>query len=925
MDNKLSFQDYRSRISIIDVAKSIGYSDRTQWAREKKSSSNPCLQNTNGDQIIISQPGNPSKQLYFNPQDSTDKGDLITFVKNKLHLDTKGINDYLRTFLNGQPLIQNTRPQWNGTGTIESPDKEFKAYYFKFSELNDDYIQYLQERGINAETINSKAFQGVFKSVQLPVFRNGKFVSHSEEFYLAVEYRERLNGETTGVDYRNRNIHKHGISSKKSTSVGISNIPAVVKNVFITESGIDAISHYQLTQPGDEVVYIITGGNLTLGQLKAIETIQTELSKTNSIKTTLLFDNDVAGSIYDLKFIAQTINHSSDEDLINIEQNKEDVIIEINTEPLPVKLCEQLISIGSHSDNTVITEPGRIKIHARKEATNLENISNSLLDLFAITEVLQLHKSPVQNDWNDAVKYVPSKKDNDQVTLQSMKHTPDEKHILNNISVLVSSFLDTVEARKREEKNRLFLYGTTEKKKKTLSTKNNLITFKEPFFWKGESFSQLIVESLKTYKTGEVAIIGFTRDTPYYKSLEELFDAVDWVKMESYHNKNYQSMIDTPVTFSVSEIADDIHNLFGTHLSSEEAGVYIDSLKNRFATELSKSTTDLLNEISKDSFALLNKELERLNARIGEKSEQYEVYQKQVLFEPEYTVHDTITNDLNKQAAKPESFSQFKNKTMSQTNAGEQTQKTASEKLEGVMKSLGLKDVWDQVSKTFQAWADGSESGRKSFSFENKTFRRTGYSDETRNISTDMIADIALNFNKNEKGVFFNSYTVELKNSIINGLKPEKRGSVKDTFEISLKKDESANNLTVKKALNLLDGRSINIGENNWIKRNGSEVVEYKFDLERAIKESKTIDFSSTKPEHMESALESLRKGDYALVGCAIDGKPVHIFLTADAQYKKIEAHDNTLYRHLSEAEKTQIQENLSHKQDQAQGAKQHP
>lgn len=715
METKLSFQDYRSRISIIDVAKSIGYSDRTQWAREKKSSANPCLQNSNGDQIIISQPGNLSKQLYFNPQDTSDKGDLITFVKNKLNLDTKGINEYLRGFLNGQPLIQNTRPQWNGTANTESPSNEFKAFYFKFSSLDQTGLQYLYGRGINAETLNSNVFQGFFQSVQLPVFRNGKFVAHTEETYLSVAYREKLNGEITGVDYRNASIHKHGVSSKKSTSVGFTNIPAVVKNIYIAESGIDAISHYQFTQPGDEVVYIITGGNLTLGQLKAIESIRLELSKSNTVRTSLLFDNDVAGSMYDLKFIADAINIRHDADFINIEHNKDSVTIEIEEKPYLLHCAKTLLTKSVDTNYQISYETGKLKVTVQKTFEEMRNVSNILLLAFSLDEEISIHKSPVQNDWNDAIK----------------------TGIVQEIN-------------------------------------------REP-------------------------IIG-------------------------------------------------------------------------------KELAEFLNETKQEQF-------------------------------------DTFNN----QAAKPEIFSQSKNKTMSQTNAGEQTQKTASEKMEGIMKSLGLKDVWDQLSKTFQSWADGPEEGRKSFVVENKTFRRTGFSDPSKNISTDMVVDISLNFNKNDKGIFFNSYTAELKNSIINGIKPEKRGSVKDTFEISLKKEESSNNLTIKKALNLLDGRSVCIGENNWIKRNGSDVVEYKFDLAKAIKDNKHVDFSTTSAEHMDSALESLKKGDYALISCTIDEKPVHIFLTADAQYKKVEAHDNTLYRHLSEAEKNQIQQNLSHKQDQVQGAKQHP
>lgn len=1104
---KLSFQDYRSRISIIDVAKSIGYSDKTTWAKEKKSSANPCLQNTNGDQIIISHPRNLSKQLYFNPQDTSDKGDLITFVKRKMNLDVKGVNDYLSTFLNTKPLIQNAKLQQDATGNTDTINKEFKAYYFEFSDLSNESRLYLTGRGIKDETLTSPAFQGFFKSVKLPLFRNGKFVSHSMETYLSVQYREELYGQITGVDYRNDSLQKHGISSKKSTSVAISNIPKKIKDLFIAESGIDAISHYQYSQPGNDVLYIITGGNLTLGQLLAIDKIKSQINSPDGITTNLLFDNDVAGSVYDLKFIAHFINKSSDEDLIGIEQTKDSVTLEINTEQLPVRLCEQLLSIGSRPNYTVSTEIGNIKISSVKEYLPLQDLSTSLINLFAIENVLKIQKSPVKKDWNDAIVFNPLEHNNDRIlfhgtgydlsntnlssksinrgvggnaftlgngiyltdhlpaatlfshlslkkrlffegkdfeeagignlyqvpvskkarildasklldpeevrnillngetkytdqqlsnfefvlsviankcetninpyqhittqlgydglmiqepTWRSWDYYPKhlnvnpadfleppktlvmynddlvktpvtlststtEKQIMQNISNLVASFIETIEARKNDEINKQLLYGTDENKKNTLAKKGNVITFKKPFFWKGEPFSQIGVEKLETRKTGEVVLIGFARDSPLYKNIDQLIKAVDWIKMEGYHNDNYHKLIKAPMSFSLPEIAKDMHDFFGSKLSREEANIYINGLIDRFGSKLSKGTKDLLTDLSDTTSNTLENALKAVKTQLGVKSSHYDVYQKQAMLKTEPLPQETIPNDFNNQDAKPGIFSQLKNETMSQTNAGEQTQKTQSERLEGIMKSLGLKDVWDQLSQKFQTWADGNEEGRKSFSFENKTFRRTGYADPSRNIATDMIADIALNFNKNDKGVFFNSYTVELKNSIINGIKPEKRQAVKDTFEISLKKDESANNLSIKKALNLLDGRSVCIGENNWIKRNGNEVIEYKFDLAKAIKENKHVDFSKTSVDHMESALESLKKGDYALISCEIDQKPVHVFLTADAQYKKVEANDNTLYRHLSEAEKAQIQENMNHKQDQVQGAKQHP
>ncbi len=239
--------------------------------------------------------------------------------------------------------------------------------------------------------------------------------------------------------------------------------------------------------------------------------------------------------------------------------------------------------------------------------------------------------------------------------------------------------------------------------------------------------------------------------------------------------------------------------------------------------------------------------------------------------------------------ANPDISSQNKMNQMSTQNAGEQTQKTPAEKLQGTMKVLGLKEVWEIIKPAFESWAnDPTQDGRKSFKAENLTFRRTGFKDDAKGLSTDMLANVELNFNKKNGTVYFNSFTPELLNSVIVKIKEPQ--SMKHTFDVFLKKEDQHKNLTLKKALNLLDGRSVHLIDDNWLKFDqvAKKIGEFKFNLERAIKENKKMDFSSTNPEHMDSALASLLKGDFAMIGCQIDNKPVTIFLTADAQYKKM-------------------------------------
>jgi hypothetical protein len=78
-------------------------------------------------------------------------------------------------------------------------------------------------------------------------------------------------------------------------------------------------------------------------------------------------------------------------------------------------------------------------------------------------------------------------------------------------------------------------YGTEEQKIKTLKKRGNIITFKEPFSWKGEKFMHIMVQEIEKEK-GSVKIIGFSRDTRWYDTMKDLINAVNWDLMEQWHS-----------------------------------------------------------------------------------------------------------------------------------------------------------------------------------------------------------------------------------------------------------------------------------------------------------------------------------------------------------------------------------------------------
>lgn len=88
-----------------------------------------------------------------------------------------------------------------------------------------------------------------------------------------------------------------------------------------------------------------------------------------------------------------------------------------------------------------------------------------------------------------------------------------------------------------EKKGKKKKYDTEAKRIKFVRTKGNIVTFKKPFRWMGVDYSQIAVTGFEKQR-GSVKIVGFGRDTPWFKSMKELLDAVDWNLMEGWHSED---------------------------------------------------------------------------------------------------------------------------------------------------------------------------------------------------------------------------------------------------------------------------------------------------------------------------------------------------------------------------------------------------
>lgn len=310
-----TFAEFRTEISIIDLAKSIGYkldnSKGQKW---------PVLVNQyNDDTIIIVNPNSSSNQGYFNPANDQDKGTLINFIKNRLGTEFKNdtsisepanINKVLYKYLNLEI------PAVNNDNVIKPPYKIYQHQDFNTNGLtsliNNEYLLF---RNLNAELLISELFINKILSIQNNGFTNIAFpFTNKEEKILAIQKK-------------NANYDGFTPGSQKESTVWHSNMPQKLEKIIVTESVIDALSYHQL-KPSKDVLYVATGGSIAMGQIEVIRSLRSFGNTSSNFIYVSAVDNDIAGKKYDIKLkellhpdtvvIDKPISKDFNQDLANI-------------------------------------------------------------------------------------------------------------------------------------------------------------------------------------------------------------------------------------------------------------------------------------------------------------------------------------------------------------------------------------------------------------------------------------------------------------------------------------------------------------------------------------------------------------------------------------------------------------------------------
>lgn len=299
---RMTFSDYKKKISIIDLLIHLGYKfDKSKG----KSRPNFVLRNEKGediDRVIITNPEDPSNQGYWRRNGT--KGDLISFIRENLDsFQVRGrneidcINKVLDKFSNEEEHHFNLQEflEENKIKQSEAFNPErFIALPIQGQEHVADFL--FEKRGITLETVkvfSSHIYMVVDQEAKHP-FKNIGFpytLPGSQEL-CGYELRGQFGfkGKAAGTD-----------SQKGLWIVNYQmNAPENIKYIFFAESALDIMALYQL-QKGridfSESVLASIGGSFSAEQINGM------LAYYPHALAIDCFDNDASGIHYGERLI----------------------------------------------------------------------------------------------------------------------------------------------------------------------------------------------------------------------------------------------------------------------------------------------------------------------------------------------------------------------------------------------------------------------------------------------------------------------------------------------------------------------------------------------------------------------------------------------------------------------------------------------
>ena len=300
----LTFDDYKAKISIIQILEDLGYKQDIS-----KGKVSPVFKLTDGagnklDEIIIKNPHSVQEHYY----DRNYKGgDLIQFIKN--HINDFPQFQHQNTFVRinmilGHYANEPYSPKYEAFKVVKTENKSFDKYRYKeFPTTLADLRFLTNERNINHQVVEKF----------LPFITRVKDLQGNGNYY----------------------------------NIGFPYINPTDKDNKVTESALDAMSFYQLNANKiklEESVFCSVGGYISVNQIK------NTLLRYPQAKVHTCFDNDLNGNLYDIK-VSGIISNTE----VTIKENKDDVLFKTKGREFTINKND--VSLESFREKSKIIAP----------------------------------------------------------------------------------------------------------------------------------------------------------------------------------------------------------------------------------------------------------------------------------------------------------------------------------------------------------------------------------------------------------------------------------------------------------------------------------------------------------------------------------------------------------------------------------------
>lgn len=337
----MTFDDYKERVSIAQILEDLGYQQDLSKGKISPVYKKLDAGGNKIDEVVIRDPNSP-RQHYF---DRNNKGgDVITFVKN--HINDFPSFQHNNVFVRLNMILShyaNTAyvPSYHSQQNISKKEPiEFSLDQYNLRKPTIAELGFLtRERGLSLDTVTKFA-----PFIMLAHNKRSK----GNYYNIAFPYINPMddNNNIRNFEFRNYGFKGMATGGDKSNSIWAADFSAnkaLVKNVYLFESAIDAMSFFQLFKDKIDLkssVFASIGGYVSDNQIK--NTIQAYPNAT--INTG--FDKDLNGHIYDIKVHSLLANSP-----LKIEVQK-DGLIGISTDKYQFHLHKDQLSLQSFREKS---------------------------------------------------------------------------------------------------------------------------------------------------------------------------------------------------------------------------------------------------------------------------------------------------------------------------------------------------------------------------------------------------------------------------------------------------------------------------------------------------------------------------------------------------------------------------------------------